>query len=140
MRGKFLQSILRQEIGWFDTHQTNDFASRVTELVVCFLFSFFFKFRENRKINWFFLTASFQINLIKRCFHLHFYIRDLNKIQEGIGEKVGMFLFFFTTFLASMINAFIHGWELTLVILAVFPLLAISTGFIAKVSKILFNS
>ncbi|XP_071519936.1 ATP-dependent translocase ABCB1-like [Panulirus ornatus] len=91
LRGLFLQSILRQEIGWFDTHQTNDFASRVTE--------------------------------------------DLNKLQEGIGEKVGMFLFFMTIFLASLINAFVHGWELTLIILSVFPLLGITTGVIAKVQS-----
>ncbi|KAK8735748.1 hypothetical protein OTU49_005300 [Cherax quadricarinatus] len=95
LRGMFLQSILKQEIGWFDTHQTNDFASRVTE--------------------------------------------DLNKLQEGIGEKVGMFLFFMTIFLASIINAFIHGWELTLVILSVFPILGIATGIIAKVQSSLSN-
>lgn len=62
--------------------------------------------------------------------------RDLNKLQEGIGEKVGMFLFFMTTFLASIINAFIHGWELTLIILAVFPLIGVSTGLIAKVCTV----
>lgn len=62
--------------------------------------------------------------------------RDLNKLQEGIGEKVGMFIFFMTIFIASLINAFVHGWELTLVILSVFPLLGISTGIIAKVSLV----
>ncbi|KAK7047498.1 tRNA N6-adenosine threonylcarbamoyltransferase, partial [Halocaridina rubra] len=91
LRGMFLQSILKQEIGWFDTRKTNDFASRVTE--------------------------------------------DLNKLQEGIGEKVGMFIFFMTIFLASLINAFVHGWELTLIILSVFPVLGISTGLIAKVQS-----
>ncbi|KAK3887408.1 hypothetical protein Pcinc_008524 [Petrolisthes cinctipes] len=91
LRGKFLKSILRQEIGWFDTHQTNDFASRVTE--------------------------------------------DLNKMQEGIGEKVGMFAFFMTIFVASIINAFIHGWELTLIILSAFPVLGITTGVIAKIQS-----
>ncbi|KAG7166971.1 ATP-dependent translocase ABCB1-like [Homarus americanus] len=96
LRRLFLRSILIQEIGWFDTHQTNDFASRVTE--------------------------------------------DLNKLQEGIGEKVGMFLFFMTTFLASLINAFVHGWELTLIILSVFPLLGISTGIIAKFQTNLTSS
>ncbi|KAK7086306.1 tRNA N6-adenosine threonylcarbamoyltransferase [Halocaridina rubra] len=88
IRGMFLQSILKQEIGWFDTHQTNDFASRVTE--------------------------------------------DLNKLQEGIGEKVGMFIFFMTIFVMSLVNAFVHGWELTLIIISVFPLLGISTGIMAK--------
>ena len=60
-------------IGWYDTHQTNDFASRMAE--------------------------------------------DLNKLQEGIGEKIGMFTFFLTIFSASLVNAFYHGWELTLVIM-----------------------
>ncbi|CAL4059023.1 unnamed protein product, partial [Meganyctiphanes norvegica] len=89
LRGMFLKSILKQEIGWFDTHQTNDFASRVTE--------------------------------------------DLSKLQDGIGEKIGLFIFFMSIFLTSIINSFIHGWELTLVIMSVFPLLGISTGIIAKV-------
>ena len=52
---------------------------------------------------------------------LNIYFRDLNKLQEGIGEKIGMFLFFMTIFCASMVNAFYHGWELTLVILAAMP-------------------
>ena len=34
-----------------------------------------------------------------------------------------MFIFFTTIFTASLINAFIHGWELTLVILAAMPVL-----------------
>nr|QFU47755.1 P-glycoprotein [Palaemon carinicauda] len=88
LRGMFLHSILKQEIGWFDTHQTNDFASRVTE--------------------------------------------DLNKLQEGIGEKIGMFTFFMGTFLISLVNAFVHGWLLTLIIISVFPVLGLSTGIIAK--------
>ncbi|KAF2354674.1 ABC transporter type 1 transmembrane domain [Trinorchestia longiramus] len=93
IRTQFLRCTLRQEMGWFDTHKTNDFASKVTE--------------------------------------------DLNKLQEGMGEKVGMFVFFFVTFLANIINAFVHGWELTLVIMSVFPLLAITTGLISKIQSTL---
>ena len=51
----------------------------------------------------------------------YFFLRDLTKIQEGIGEKIGMFIFFMTIFLASLVNAFIHGWELTLVMLSAMP-------------------
>jgi hypothetical protein len=36
-----------------------------------------------------------------------------------------MFIFFATIFLASIINAFIHGWELTLVIMSAMPVLII---------------
>lgn len=66
LRSKFLQAILRQDVGWYDTKASNDFASRITE--------------------------------------------DLNKIQDGIGEKIGMFTFSMSSFLASMVNAFVHGW------------------------------
>nr|CAG4640700.1 EOG090X02PU [Eulimnadia texana] len=50
-----------------------------------------------------------------------------------MGEKIGMFLFCFTAFLASIINAFVHGWELTLVMMSAMPVLAIAMGFLAKV-------
>ena len=48
-----------------------------------------------------------------------------------MGEKIGMFIFFMTIFSASLVNAFYHGWELTLVILAAMPVLMIATGIIA---------
>ena len=51
---------------------------------------------------------------------------DLNKLQEGIGEKIGMFVFFMTICLASLTNAFYHGWELTLVMFAAMPILMVS--------------
>lgn len=41
--------------------------------------------------------------------------RDLNKLQEGIGEKLGMLTFFTGTFILSIIVAFVYGWDLTLV-------------------------
>ena len=42
-----------------------------------------------------------------------------------------MFIFFVTIFTASLVNAFYHGWELTLVILAAMPVLMIATAIIA---------
>ncbi|XP_075994467.1 ATP-dependent translocase ABCB1 [Genypterus blacodes] len=58
---------------------------------------------------------------------------DVYKIQEGIGDKVGMLLQSFTTFIVSFIIGFIKGWKLTLVILAVSPVLGISAGFFSMV-------
>ena len=49
------------------------------------------------------------------------YFSDLNKFQEGIGEKIGMCVFFMTIFSANIINAFYHGWQLTLVMMAPMP-------------------
>uniref|UniRef100_A0A672J3I1 ATP-binding cassette, sub-family B (MDR/TAP), member 4 n=1 Tax=Salarias fasciatus TaxID=181472 RepID=A0A672J3I1_SALFA len=58
---------------------------------------------------------------------------DIYKIQEGIGDKVGMLIQGFTTFIASFVIGFIKGWKLTLVILAVSPVLAISAAIFSKV-------
>ena len=93
IRTLFLKSVLRQDIGWYDTHQTGDFASRMAD--------------------------------------------DLNKLQEGIGEKIGMFIFFMTIFSASLINAFIHGWELTLVIFSAMPVLIIAVSICARATAAL---
>ncbi|XP_065575125.1 ATP-dependent translocase ABCB1-like isoform X2 [Artemia franciscana] len=91
IRALFFESIIRQDVGWYDVTSTNDFASKITE--------------------------------------------DLNKIQEGIGEKIGMFLFCTVSFLARLVNAFIYGWELTLVILAPMPVLTIGLGLLGKITS-----
>ncbi|XP_070822421.1 ATP-dependent translocase ABCB1 [Chaetodon trifascialis] len=58
---------------------------------------------------------------------------DVYKIQEGIGDKAGMLIQAYTTFITSFIIGFTKGWKLTLVILAVSPVLGISAAFFSKV-------
>ncbi|NXP76269.1 MDR1 protein, partial [Ramphastos sulfuratus] len=53
---------------------------------------------------------------------------DINTIHQGIGDKICIFVQFFSTFVTGIIIGFINGWKLTLVILAVSPLLAASAG------------
>ncbi|XP_064907344.1 ATP-binding cassette sub-family B member 5 isoform X3 [Columba livia] len=53
---------------------------------------------------------------------------DINTIHEGIGDKICIFVQFFSTFLTGIIIGFVHGWKLTLVILSVSPLLAVSAA------------
>ena len=48
-----------------------------------------------------------------------------------------MFVFFMTICLASLTNAFYHGWELTLVMFAAMPILMVATGIIAKSQTLL---
>lgn len=64
---------------------------------------------------------------------LFFLCSDVYKINEGIGDKLGMLLQSLTTFITGIIIGFVKGWKLTLVILAVSPLLGISAAIIAKV-------
>uniref|UniRef100_A0A7N8WU94 ATP-binding cassette, sub-family B (MDR/TAP), member 4 n=1 Tax=Mastacembelus armatus TaxID=205130 RepID=A0A7N8WU94_9TELE len=58
---------------------------------------------------------------------------DVYKIQEGIGDKVGMLIQAFSTFFSSFIIGFSKGWKLTLVLLAVSPALGISGALFSKV-------
>eukprot|EP01133_Synstelium_polycarpum_P000374 gene374-436_t len=87
-RVEYLSSILRQEIGWFDTNKANELASRINSDTVLF--------------------------------------------QDAIGEKVGHFIHNISTFLTGFAIGFTKGWQLTLVITSVSPLLAFGGGFMAK--------
>uniref|UniRef100_A0A673ARI1 ATP-binding cassette, sub-family B (MDR/TAP), member 4 n=1 Tax=Sphaeramia orbicularis TaxID=375764 RepID=A0A673ARI1_9TELE len=59
---------------------------------------------------------------------------DVYKIQEGIGDKVGLLIQAFSTFISSFIIGFTKGWKMTLVILAISPVLglAVMTSFTSK--------
>ncbi|XP_037954077.1 multidrug resistance protein homolog 49-like [Teleopsis dalmanni] len=51
---------------------------------------------------------------------------DLDKMREGMGEKIGIFIFLMMTFITGIITSFFYGWEMTLVVLSCSPLLIIS--------------
>nr|XP_006823097.1 PREDICTED: multidrug resistance protein 3-like [Saccoglossus kowalevskii] len=89
MRTVFFAAVLKQEIGWFDTHESGELTTRLSD--------------------------------------------DINKIKAGIGDKMGSFVQFMTAFFAGFIVGFIYGWKLTLVILAVSPLLAVCAGLMTKI-------
>ncbi|KAJ4452139.1 hypothetical protein ANN_03657, partial [Periplaneta americana] len=91
VRWMFLQSVLRQDMAWYDTSKTSNFASRITE--------------------------------------------DLDKLQDGIGEKMGIFLYLLTTFIISAIISFLHGWKLTLVILCCAPIMIVAQAIVSKVQS-----
>lgn len=59
---------------------------------------------------------------------------DVNVIQNGIGDKFTSGVQFIATFVVGVIIAFVYGPLLTLVILAVAPLLAASGGVFAKLA------
>ncbi|CAG2172379.1 unnamed protein product, partial [Oppiella nova] len=89
IRVLFFEAVLRQDITWFDTKASDDFASKVTA--------------------------------------------DLDLIQQGIGDKVALCVFSFSTVLFSLGTAFYYGWELTLIILSISPILVISFSVVTKI-------
>ncbi|KAK7874401.1 hypothetical protein R5R35_001497 [Gryllus longicercus] len=57
---------------------------------------------------------------------------DLDKMQDGIGEKLGMFMYLIVSFVGSVIMSFLHGWKLTLVVLTCAPVIIVATALVAK--------
>ncbi|XP_072010351.1 ATP-dependent translocase ABCB1 isoform X1 [Engystomops pustulosus] len=64
---------------------------------------------------------------------------DVQKISDGIGAKIGMLLQTLTTFVTGFIIGFIKGWKLTLVILAISPIMGLSAALWAKVLSAFTN-
>lgn len=56
----------------------------------------------------------------------HIVINDINLIQAGIGDKLATAVQYISTFVIGIIVGFVYGWELTLLILGVAPVLLIS--------------
>ncbi|XP_068971412.1 multidrug resistance protein homolog 49 isoform X1 [Bombus flavifrons] len=91
VRKMFLRAVLRQDMTWYDTNTSTNFASRITE--------------------------------------------DLDKMKEGIGEKLGVFTYLMVSFISSIIISFVYGWKLTLVVLSCAPIIVIATAVVAKVQS-----
>ncbi|XP_077454038.1 ATP-dependent translocase ABCB1-like [Stigmatopora argus] len=104
------------------------------------------------QVAFFTLSAGRQVKRIRKCF-FHGIMRqdigwfdvnetgelntrltdDVYKIHEGIGDKVAMLIQSFATFFTSVVIGLIKGWKLTLVILAVSPLLGVMAAIFSKV-------
>jgi len=61
----------------------------------------------------------------------------VNKIREGIGDKLGSVLHWTSTFISGLTFALVYGWKLALVVIAVSPLLVVCGAFMTRVSSFL---
>ena len=59
---------------------------------------------------------------------------DVTKVQNGIGDKVGMLIHSVAMFVAALVIGFVYSWRLTLVLLALTPLMIITTAVTGIVS------
>lgn len=62
---------------------------------------------------------------------------DIDKIRDGISEKLGIFSTLVMGFVISAIMSLCYGWKLTLVVLACVPVLILSNYFVLKVQTAL---
>ncbi|MEE6466379.1 hypothetical protein FKM82_006927 [Ascaphus truei] len=77
-----------------------------------------------QEISWFDVTKSGQLNTRLT--------EDINKINDGIGDKVGHLFQNVSIFVTGIIIGLVKGWQLALVILATSPLMAISAALSSK--------
>ncbi|XP_077124369.1 ATP-dependent translocase ABCB1 [Ranitomeya variabilis] len=64
---------------------------------------------------------------------------DVQKINDGIGDKIAMLVQSLATFLTGFIIGFVKGWKLTLVILAISPVMGLSAAIWAKILSAFTN-
>lgn len=64
---------------------------------------------------------------------MYFYFSDLERVREGIGDKLSICLQFISTFIAGFAIGFIKSWRLTLVMMSLTPILAICAAFLSRV-------
>ncbi|MBN3305635.1 MDR1 protein, partial [Amia calva] len=113
LRKMFFHAIVRQEIGWFDLNETGELNTRLTERSITNEYGDFISLITQEQIDH---KGS-----------------DIHKINEGIGDKLAMLIQSLSMFVAGFVVGFATGWKLTLVILAISPLLGISAALFSKV-------
>ncbi|XP_047990871.1 ATP-dependent translocase ABCB1-like [Leguminivora glycinivorella] len=91
MRQEYLKAALNQDFEYFDTHQTGDFASKMSD--------------------------------------------DVVKVEDGMGEKLGTFIFFQSAFISSITMALIKGWKLALLCLISFPVTLFLVGLAGLIAS-----
>ncbi|CAN8072382.1 unnamed protein product [Agarophyton chilense] len=64
----------------------------------------------------------------------HIVVNDINLIQAGIGDKLATACQYLSTFAVGIIVGFAYGWKLTLVVLAVTPLLMVAGAVFGNAS------
>ncbi|CAF4933946.1 unnamed protein product [Pieris macdunnoughi] len=91
IRQEYLKAALNQDFEYFDTHQTGDFASKMTD--------------------------------------------DVVKLEEGIGEKLGTFIYYQAAFVSSIVMALTKGWKLALLCLVTFPVTLFLVGMAGLIAS-----
>lgn len=70
---------------------------------------------------------------------LYIHFSDLTQIQTGIGDKLGAIIQAFSTLFGGVIVAFVLGWKLAFVMLALSPAIMITGALTGKVMGALTN-
>jgi hypothetical protein len=59
-------------------------------------------------------------------------VAQLNQLQDGIGDKMAMLVYFWATYLISHVVAFAYCWELTLALVGIVPATILLSSLLTK--------
>ena len=71
-------------------------------------------------------STSIIILILTNFMFTCFMCSDMAKIQEGMGDQLSISIQWLTTFLAGFVIGFVREWRLTLLLLVITPLVAIT--------------
>lgn len=73
----------------------------------------------------------------KKYFSVIFFLfRDIEKIRNGIAERVSHFICLMVGFVVCVTLSFVYGWKLTLVVIGYVPIICITNMIISRVRYI----
>lgn len=75
------------------------------------------------------IAVSIQVCRLNVCFLFCF--SDIEKIHEGIGDKLALFIQALATFVTGFVVAFSQSWRLSLFLLAFTPFMAIAAAILS---------
>jgi ATP-binding cassette, subfamily B (MDR/TAP), member 1 len=106
LRERYLQSILRQDIAFFDNVGAGEVATRI---------------QTDTRMS----SACFRLSIIDASFP-----SDL--VQQGISEKVALVVNFLAAFVCGFILAYVRSWRLALALSSILPCIGITGAVMNK--------
>ena len=99
LREAYLKAVIRQDMPWFDSQGAGEGRNRISTV-----------------------DSSNHVAVTTRI------TSDTLIVQDGISEKLSFFIMNIGTFVGGFVIAFTTSWKMTLVLVAIVPLLAITVG------------
>ena len=64
---------------------------------------------------------------------LSLFLRNIDKVHAGIGDKFAMLIQWLTTFIAGFVVGFIRGWQLALLLAFITPIMGVAGAVFFRV-------
>lgn len=128
IKRRYFHSIITQELAWHDQHNSGEFAARIARYVV---------FRDQSKLtityDWRFGWLNLFLIFINWLFFS--WNSDFKKFENGFNENLGLLIYNVVGAAMNLIIGFWYGWKLSLAIVAMAPLIVITSFVMTKVNK-----